>query len=130
MANNYVQATVFPEDIPSNAITEEEKQVLEYSGFTVYDDHQHIYIVVEENFLLDESPEFIEDETKEITAEDVFNRILSRVAEIDEIVIAGAYTCSKMRSGEFGGFIYRFTRDKLQFADTEVLLEMMRKGII
>jgi len=131
MANNYSQATVSPTDIPSNALTDEERGVLESSGFTLHESGDNtIYIVVEDSFLLEESPDFIEDETKEITAEDVFNRIITKVDEINEIVIEGAYTCSKMRSGEFGGFVIRFTRDRVQSGDTGTLLDMMRKDLI
>lgn len=142
MANNYQQATVTPEDIPADAITDEERDVLEHSGFTVEEHNNKLYIYAEEGFVLDDSPEFIEDETKEITAEDVFDRLLSRLPEIKDIVIEGSYTCSKMRPGEFGGFVYRFSREtetvddvqvkypKVQFADTSMLTEMMRKGLI
>jgi hypothetical protein len=46
---------------------------------------------------------------------------------IDEIVVMAAYTCSKMRPGEFGGWVTRITRDRIQSEGTRSMLDRMRK---
>jgi hypothetical protein len=46
---------------------------------------------------------------------------------IDEIVVKAAYTCSKMRPGEFGGWVTRITCEHVQSEGTHSMLDRMRK---
>lgn len=61
--------------------------------------------------------------------EAIFQGILRKpeCAGIDEIVVMAAYTCSKMRPGEFGGWVIRITRDRVQSDGTLAMLDRMRK---
>lgn len=62
--------------------------------------------------------------------ENILQRILRKpeCQGIDEIVVMAAYTCSKMRPGEFGGWVTRITRDHIQSEGTRSMLDRMRKG--
>jgi hypothetical protein len=48
-------------------------------------------------------------------------------AYIGDICVMGAYTCSKMRPGEFGGWVIRIDRDNIQYGGTYHLLNRMRE---
>jgi len=45
---------------------------------------------------------------------------------IEDVCVMGAYTCSKMRPGAFGGWVTRITRDNLQYAGTSSAFRDMR----
>jgi hypothetical protein len=45
---------------------------------------------------------------------------------IKDVCVMGAYTCSKMRPGAFGGWVTRITRDNVQYAGTFSALQDMR----
>jgi hypothetical protein len=141
MANNYTQPT-----IPATLVTDVELDLLSRAGFEVhsYKDSngsclEH-YLTVEEGFVYDFDEwleELYEGELKDVQYEnisDIFQAIISRSLEseededIDEFVIKGAYTCSKMRPGEFGGFVIRITADNVQEESTETMLERFREG--
>ena len=58
---------------------------------------------------------------------DIFQHILNKPGcEIVEIIIEGANTCSKMRQGEFGGWVSRITKTSIQHRNTADLLGQMR----
>lgn len=61
--------------------------------------------------------------------ENILQHILQKpeCQDIDEIVVMAAYTCSKMRPGEFGGWVTRITRDRSQSEGTRSMLDRMRK---
>lgn len=68
-----------------------------------------------------------------VTWERVFQTILGKPENrgkkrITEIVAMAAYTCSKMRPGEFGGWCTRITRDTVQHNSTHGMLEGMRRA--
>ncbi len=68
-----------------------------------------------------------------IEAEQLFQDILNKPSNtgpdaIEEIVIMGAYYCSKMRQDEFGGWVSRITRDHIEMESTTGLLERLRHG--
>jgi len=128
MANNYTQATVEPEIHP-DLITPEEINELCDNGYnyvtTQYGDY---YFFVEEGFWLDDTAHIWQNvikRSKEFTPD-----VEVIYEEIEEIVVEGAYTCSKMRPGEFGGFVARITEDDVQQAGTGLLLDMFRQGVL
>lgn len=58
----------------------------------------------------------------------LFQRILNKPGcTIDEIVVQGAYTCDKLRQGEFGGFITRITKFTVQHGGTQAMLIQMQQ---
>ena len=123
MANNYKQATVEPIDLPRELFTKEDLCVLELSGFEWEK-------VGEETFYFF-APEFLSaDDDVPRTYVDVFQDSIRRSGgTVTEIVVEGAYTCSKMRPGEFGGFVIRITESAVQTATTGHMLGLMRNGI-
>ena len=131
MANNYTQATVDP-CIPANLITDDEVFILESAGFTLFNGGDEYYAYIEEGFW--EDLEDLELDTQYESVFDIFQAIISRTLEskedqdIKEFVIEGANTCSKMRCGEFGGFVIRITSDDVQQGGTYCILNKMRQG--
>jgi hypothetical protein len=59
----------------------------------------------------------------------IFQKILKKpeCASIEDICIEGAYTCDKLRPGEFGGWVCRITRDSVQYDGTSAAFERMKK---
>lgn len=47
---------------------------------------------------------------------------------LTEIVVMGAYTCSKMAPEGFGGWVTRITKKHVQSAGTQMILDRMRKS--
>jgi len=60
-------------------------------------------------------------------ATSVFQQMLKE-ANVEELYIVGAFLCSKMRPGEFGGFVIRITPDTIQTANTYTLQKLMQMG--
>lgn len=121
MANNYSPCTVTP-DLPKDLFTEEELESLAAHGFTYHENSNNtLYYYSEEGFSEAED----EDDTDPF---EVFQRALKRSTDIDEIVIEGANYCSKMRPGEFGGYLIRITKDDVQLGSTQWILELFREG--
>lgn len=123
MANNYTQATVYPE-LSKTLFTEQDLETLQENGFSFDEAHgDELYFYVEEGF--------DEDETAHI-----FQKAIERsknsdeVDPVEEILIEGAFTCSKMRPGEFGGFVLRITEDNVQGGGTGLLIDMFRQGVL
>lgn len=141
MANNYTQATISP-TIPTKLLTEVEQEILSLLGFTLHEyNSEEIYIVVEEHCLMD--LEMFDDEEWEqslgqprpaeyVTVFDIFQQVIKRSLEsgmddpVEEVVIKGAFTCSKMRPDEFGGFVVRITKDEVFEGSTDMMLEHFR----
>ena len=144
MANNYTQCTVQP-FIHKELITTAEIIQLEAAGFSCEVMGDEFYIYSEEGFTEEYEVES-EDENGDTTYEEfpiwpIFQRIIERsksfrpnveveYEEIDEIVLEGAFTCDKMRPGEFGGFLTLVTENDVRGASTADLLHMLRKGAI
>lgn len=120
MANHYTQATVDPR-IPRELISNDDLTALNEQGFSSHHEGGLVYLFVEESFF-----EFEEHEGKSFL--NIFQDICQK-SDIEEIVIQGAYTCSKARPGEFGGFVTRITKDKVQSGDIVDLLEQFRKEV-
>lgn len=123
MANNYTQATVYPE-IDKSLITDDEILTLGENGYS-FDDlgDSRLYFYVEEGFDFDETAHIFQEIIKR-------SQTSEETDPINEIVIEGAFTCSKMRPGEFGGFVARITIDDIQEAGTGLLLDMFRQGVL
>ncbi|GEM_PF-2997724 len=65
--------------------------------------------------------------------EGAFQQILSKPTNrgkvaVDEVVVMAAYYCSKLRAGEFGGWVARITRNDVQYDGTYRALDRMRAG--
>jgi hypothetical protein len=59
----------------------------------------------------------------------IFQEILKKpeCEGIEDICVEGAYTCDKLRPGEFGGWVCRITRDSVQCDGTSAAFERMKK---
>ena len=59
----------------------------------------------------------------------IFQEILKKpeCEGIEDICVEGAYTCDKLRPGEFGGWVCRITRESVQYDGTSAAFERMKK---
>ncbi|PPD43761.1 MAG: hypothetical protein CTY16_12540 [Methylobacter sp.] len=64
----------------------------------------------------------------EFSWECLFQAILKKpaCAALDDICVMGAYTCDKLRPGEFGGWVCRITREQVQYDGTYQAYERMK----
>jgi hypothetical protein len=131
MANNYYQATVQPE-LPASLFTQQELDSLAQAcGLRSEPEGDQLYFFAEESFC-----EHDEDEHgQRINCLELLQAKLKALdpASYPYIAIEGASTCSKMRTGEFGGFAYFITRDDVRSTSSWQWLhqEMARqKGIV
>ena len=129
MADNYTQATLTP-DVQ---LTEELRAVLEATGATLEPaGGGQWYVYWEDGFSeLDEhAPDIPHDpDTAAATAfrerwhgkdmAGVLRAVLDSNPGIEMLVIEGAYRCSKMRPGEFGGFGIYVTRKESAFISSQ-----------
>jgi hypothetical protein len=115
MANNYVQATVEP-SLPASLFTEAELQSLSFAcGLYAERCDDLLYFYAEDSFC-----EIHDDEDgTRISGPELLQEKLRQLdpVEYPRIVVEGA-TCSKMRSGEFGGFAFVITRDEIRWMST------------
>ncbi len=121
MANNYEQATVYPY-LPKLLFSESDLGILESSGFE-WEDYEDSYYFF--------APECLgEDDEQGRSYLQVFQDALRASKEgIKQIVIEGAFTCSKMRQGEFGGFVIRITETELASGSTKDIVSLMEDGV-
>jgi len=120
MANNYAQATVEPSEIPSKYIDDDTQSILEKAGFTVEHYGNNTAYIYSEYWISDEQ-----------LAVKTLQKIL-KAMEKDKIKkpyfeISIAFTCDKMRPGEFGGAAYFITSKKCTVDSTYNFLERQRK---
>jgi hypothetical protein len=116
MANNYSQVTVSPE-LPVSAFSEDELERLsavcglsfEINCGMLYFFAQEYFCDVGEDQYMNQFDcvAFLQAKLRQLNA-----------ALFSHIVIEGAVTCSKMRTGEFGGFAYFITRDEIKYQST------------
>jgi hypothetical protein len=59
---------------------------------------------------------------------EMLQEIVRRSRSVDEIVVAAAFICSKMRPDGFGGSLMRITAGAVQYGSTVEMLETMRNG--
>ncbi len=123
MADSYTQATVEP-FIPDSVCGIDRLELLETAGFQseeVFGEPTRRYFFAENGI-----NEYDIDDN-EIDYVSVFQQMLKE-AGLEELFIVGAFICSKMRPGEFGGFVTRITPDTVQHGNTYTLQELMQKG--
>ena len=145
MANNYAQATLYP-DIPSSDVTELEIAMLQTAGWQSDRVEDGLYFFAPERADEDINIESLGSEytnptlvgildaryyyrydykdilNKHITVVDIFQNIISRSSTLDYVTVEGACTCDKMRRGEFGGFAYYITSDSVKYMNTSGFL--------
>jgi len=115
MANNYTSATVEP-TFPEGLLTSDELELLGECGFHLDIHDNELYFYVEDG---------VWDEHDWVG---IFqNAILRSNGEIKEVVVNAAEYCSKMRPGEFGGWVTYITKDKYWCGSTYGLLTKFRK---
>jgi hypothetical protein len=121
MANNYNQATISPA-LPAVLFSQQELQALEAAcGLESEEQGDDLYFFAGDFFCE-------EGEGDDGQAVDCLALLRDKLGQLDEtqyphIVIHGASTCSKMRPGEFGGFVHLITRDRVQSWSTWHWLE-------
>ena len=116
MANNYTQATVTPY-LPASLFTDAELESLAYECGLSHDRiDDTLYIYAEEYFC----EEGVDEKGRHWSCLAILQAKLKQLdpSEFPNIVIEGAATCNKMRSGEFGGFAYFITRDEIRHFST------------
>lgn len=116
MANNYSQATVSPE-LPASIFSDAELASLSFScGLQTETHDDMLYFFADESFY--EAGE--DEDDKRVNCIELFQAKLKQLdsSAYPHIIIEGAATCSKMRSGEFGGFAYFITRDDVRYVAT------------
>jgi hypothetical protein len=114
MANNYYQATMLPDSISLNPM---HQAYLAMTGASLDSESDGRFYVYWEESLSEEVDEWAIDDALDegtITQEfadfikknnfnDMMRHILMYNPEVTHLEISGAWTCSKMRPGEFGG---------------------------
>ena len=124
MADNYCQATVWPE-LPASLFDDAEIELLESAcGLACEPSKDMLYFFAEEYFSE-------EGEDVDGTAMNCITLLQSKLQQLDasrfpNITIEGAHTCSKMRPGEFGGFAFFITRDEVQFISSSEWLSQRK----
>lgn len=120
MADSYSQCTVSPY-FPGAVITDERSEQLEAAGFgweTVHNAPAMAYLYSEDG------PRDYDYEDKHTNWPELLQEMAVE-AGIDAVIVEGAYYCSKMRQGEFGGYVTYITKDKIEHGGTQSLLELM-----
>lgn len=93
------------------------------------------YVYWEENFDECVDPETLEDELSDagyesefgryvnLSIEDFFRHVLRQPenADLGYLRVEGTFSCSKMRPGEFGGFVLTVTRDEYCWCSTHMV---------
>ena len=144
MSDNYFQVTVQPL-IPIDFLTEKEIRFLEASGFTVeaektwqvdkYVLSGEYYLFAGESLDMDAelTIERLEYDGEEgwdgYSVASILQNVIRRSnGTIPEIILKGAYTCSKMAPNQFGGYCCRITKNFVQEGGTSQLIEWFRKN--
>ena len=122
MANNYNHATITP-DLPVSAFTEADLELLALCGIETEQHGDEVYLFATDSF---------HEETEADNGERVncVAMLQQKLKTLDgesypSITIEGASTCSKMRTGEFGGFAYFITREAVRYISTWAWLHEM-----
>lgn len=125
MADSYNQATVTP-SLPTSAFTMPELNRLEVCGlFPEKDGNDGLLYFSAEYGIDDQAPFDGEGESDPYL---ILQTALTRCdASVPAIIIEGAYTCSKLRPGEFGGYCAYISRRDVRFGSTAELIAMFAK---
>ncbi len=115
MANSYCQATLEPL-IPADLMTQDIRQLLAAFGFSFAEADQGVYCYADEYSSLGYN------ETTgdyDIDIQPILQNLIAHSGNrLKYIAIEGAFTCSKMRPGEFGGFAIFVTERAAHYANT------------
>ena len=127
MANNYAPFTIDPTDIK---LTDEMLKVLDMCGMEHNPNEAGHYLystdgIDLERYWFEDEPD-CPDWAKEMNPLQVLDYI-RKTNNLPYIQIAGAFSCDKMRPGEFGGFEYLLTADGIKFMSTGELLNKFLK---
>ena len=120
MSTYYSQGTVTPY-LPASSFTNEDLETLESLGYEydklVIKDNDMLYFYIPSNRELPY-------EESDVSDTDIFSKALMHDScnDILHVVIEGAYTCDKMRQGEFGGWAAIITRNGVQDVCTSELI--------
>jgi hypothetical protein len=137
MANNYTQATL----TPSVRLTDELRTALEITCASLEPDHDGTWYAhwdegigdladadtwnLPQSWSTEEAAAF-QDKWSDKDLPDILRAILAENAGVELLTVEGAYTCSKMRAGQFGGFGLYATRE--QFAAISSAGVLIRDG--
>lgn len=125
MADNYEQATMEP-TLPAPWFTDEDLALLSQQGWshercgTAPDEHLYFYIPDGECYDPDEHQQ---------SWASLFQEKLEQYDKTIILTIMGAYTCSKMRQGEFGGYVNSISWNRERFMGTHELAALNRKEL-
>ncbi|QOX80907.1 hypothetical protein FY034_18065 (plasmid) [Trichlorobacter lovleyi] len=128
MANNYASGTFAPY-IPANLITDDFKKLADAVGLTIqpFNDDSDMVYLFNENYCTSGDIENEDGTEKEVTDEDLYAAIQDIIrnseGKLTWVSHEQAYTCDKMRSGEFGGSAVFITADDIQYHGTSSWLE-------
>lgn len=117
MSDGSMQATVSP-NLPQHVCTVERIEVLARAGFSFQCEGDSLYFFVREDLKdFDGEHHDVEIPWRETL------QLMRDEANHSELIVEGAYTHTKMRPGEFGGFVYYFTKHGVQESNTRSMLE-------
>lgn len=73
--------------------------------------------------------ELIDYVSSNFSWDSLFQHILKKPEchDIEDVCVMGAFTCDKLRPGEFGGWVTRITRDSVQHDGTHTAFERMQQ---
>lgn len=150
MADNYTQFTVTP-FFPAHALSEfalavlREGHGISRDRFKDEDGNDMLYFYCSDGYHEDcDATEFVTKEALEealLNNDPVANEIAKgngyisfpwvvqqalKASNLSEAMVEGAYTCSKMRPGQFGGFVWRITQTTAQCVGTDMLQQWLR----
>ncbi len=146
MSNSYCMATVEP-TIPSQLLTELDKQVFKLLGATIEEHDGECYIfftdgvwLLLDNYMDEELSEYaVTDEDKEFvksiiendySVQEILQVILNRPnINTRTFTVMGSFTCDKMRPGEFGGWVSLVSADNILTESTHSMLYKMKEVI-
>ena len=126
MADNYSQATVWPE-LPAALFNEDELRLLERAcGLTCQRNGEMLYFFAESCF----NEQGDDPDGLDVNCLALLQEKLRQLdpAEYPSISINGACTCSKMRPDEFAGFAYFITRDGIRSTSTWEWLDNQKRA--
>lgn len=125
MANNYAQGTFEPE-IPFNLFTESDLNLLDALSVSVDKGPDGLAYLYNENYCTSGYLE-VDEVEKEVGEDDLYamlQEVIKRSnGEVQYITHEQAYTCDKMRKGEFGGSAVFITADDIQYHGTSSWLQ-------
>lgn len=128
MANNHASGTFAPY-IPSDLITDDFKKLAEAVGASLqpFNDDDSMVYLFNEDYCTSGHIENEDGTEKEVSDDDLYAGLQDIIrrseGRLTWISHEQAYTCDKMRSGEFGGSAVFITADNIQYHGTSSWLE-------